>query len=219
MALSSTHTAEETSPSGRSSARQDVIDRILTVTGEEAARVGPERIRMGEIAVKAHVSRASLYRYFASKDDLIRVWTTRELDTIFRRIDRAVGEHESFDDRLAESFAVALAEVRSHPVFRSIFAINDTQLLRSTLQSGDAITHARQLATERFNAAVQAGRSSIDQFDAEVSSEVLARLVLSLAQSPESVNRLDSAEDARAFARNYLAPMVRSLEQRPGQPE
>lgn len=217
MSIPRTYTPEKTSGTDRSAARVEVTERILEVTGEEAERVGPERIRMGEIAARAHVSRASLYRYFASKDDLVRAWTTRELDEIFRRIDIATSGQESFEDRLAESFAVALTELRAHPVFRAVFAINDTQIMRSTLQSSDAIAHARDLATERINAAVQADRVRINQFDAEVTSEILTRLVFSLAQSPESVSRLNSADDARDFARSYLAPMVQALENRAGQ--
>jgi AcrR family transcriptional regulator len=196
---------------GRSSGRSQVIDRILEIAGEEAARVGPERIRMGEIAQRADVSRASLYRYFASKDELIRAWTTRELDTIFRRIDRATAEYENFDDRLAEAFAVALTELREHPVFSSIFAINDTQIMRSTLQSNDAIGHARDQALERFNNAVHERRLRIDQYDASVAGELLTRITISLAESPESVGRLDTTEDAREFGRSYLAPLVRAL--------
>lgn len=73
----------EIAPRPPSDGRAAAIDRILAVAGEEAVRVGPERIRMGEIAARAHVSRASLYRYFASKDELIRAWTTRELETVF----------------------------------------------------------------------------------------------------------------------------------------
>src|SRR3954453_16527946 len=109
----STETVRASPPEGRAAA----IDRILAVAGEEAQRVGPERIRMGEIASRAYVSRASLYRYFASKDELIRVWTTRELDSIFAAADEAASGADNFDDRLAIGFASALVALRTHPVF------------------------------------------------------------------------------------------------------
>jgi AcrR family transcriptional regulator len=197
---------------GLANGRSAVIERILAVTGEEAERVGPERIRMGEIASRAGVSRASLYRYFASKDDLIRAWTMREFDEIFSAIDLAMNASEDFDDRLAEGFATALTALRTHPVFRSIYAINENQIMRSTLQSGDAIAHAREQCLLRFNEAVHEHRVQIDQFDAAIAGELITRIAISLAESPESAGRLETSEDASDFARKYLAPLVRALE-------
>ncbi len=208
MAIPPTHTVESSAISDRSAARREVTERILEVTGQEAARVGPERIRMGEIAARANVSRASLYRYFASKDDLIRAWTTRELDAIFDRIDGALDGDASFEDRFAASFAQALAALRTHPVFRAVFAINDTQIMRSTLQSSDAIAHARDLCVARLNRAVERGQLEIGQFDAEVVGELLSRITISIAESPETTGRLTSESDAADFARRYLLPLV-----------
>lgn len=165
---------------------------------------------MGEIASRANVSRASLYRYFASKDDLIRAWTTRELDTVFAAADEAAALEETFDDRLAAGFASAMNSLREHPVFRAIVGINNTQIMRSTLESGDAMHHARDLLLERFNEAVHAGRLDVGQYDASVAGELIARLAVSFTVAPETIGRLDTEEDVQEFARRYLAPLVRS---------
>lgn len=199
----------QTVPTALASGRAAAIDRILEVAGEEAARVGPERIRMGEIAARANVSRASLYRYFASKDDLIRAWTTRELDSIFAAADAAAASEENFDDRLAAGFASALLALRAHPVFRAIVGINNTQIMRSTLESGDALHHARELMLDRFNDAVHAGRLDVGQYDASIAGELIARLAMSFTVAPETVGRLDTEEDVEEFARRYVTPLVR----------
>ncbi len=191
------------------SSRAAAIERILTVTGEEAQRVGPERIRMGEIAKRAEVSRASLYRYFASKDDLIRAWTTRELDAIFTAADAvAVATDGDFAERMAASLAAAIEAMRRHPVFRALVAINNTQMMRSTLESGDAVAHAGQLVQQRLTDAVRQGELEIGQFDSAVSAELLARLAISLVVAPESLSRLDSEDDVREFAKRYLIPLT-----------
>jgi AcrR family transcriptional regulator len=191
--------------------RTAVIDRILVVTGEEARRVGPERIRMGEIAARADVSRASLYRYFASKDDLIRAYTMRELDTLFEAIDDAAIEAEDFDEQITDAFALALNALRHHKVFGSVLEINDRGIMRSTLQSGEAIAHARDLSLDRMNRSVLRGRVRIDQFDAAIAGELMTRLLISLVETPETVARLESTEDAREFARRYMVPLVNAL--------
>lgn len=206
MQIQSPETVRRT-PEGRAAA----IERILAVTGEEAARVGPGRIRMGEIAARAEVSRASLYRYFASKDELIRAWTTRELDAVFERSDRAAAEAgDDFEDRFAAGFAAALTALREHPVFRAIVALNHTHIMRSTLESGDALDHARELTLERLNRSVHAGDLEIGQFDAAVAGELLARIAVSLTATPESVGRLETEDDVREFARRHLTGLLRA---------
>ena len=203
--------SHENASNGASEGRAAVIERILAVTGDEARRVGPERVRMGEIAARANVSRASLYRYFASKEDLIRAYTMREFDELFRVLDESTSETDDFDDRLAEGLGLAIPALRRHPVFGAVLAINDRGIMRSTLQSGVAIAHARDQATERVNRAVREGHIRIDQYDISVTTELIARLVISLAETPESTARLDSAEDAREFARRYLVPLLSAL--------
>ncbi len=167
---------------------------------------------MGEIAQRANVSRASLYRYFASKDELIRAWTSRELESIFAEADEAANGATTFDERLAAGFASALVSLREHPVFRAVVVSNNTQIVRSTLESGEAIDQARELMLERFNKAVHGGRLSIGQFDAAVSGELIARIAVSLTTAPETIGRLDTDDDMRQFATRYIAPLVHGLE-------
>lgn len=191
--------------------RAAVIDRVLSVTGEEARRVGPDRIRMGEVAARAGVSRASLYRYFANKDELVQAYTMREFDRLFQQMDEAMAPYSTFEDRLAAAFAYAIPAMREHPVFRMLLDIAERQIIRVTLQSGEVLGHARDLVLERINRAVRAGRIRIDQFDAAVIGELIARLAISLLSTPESVARLDTSDDARDFAKRYMYPIIAGL--------
>jgi AcrR family transcriptional regulator len=191
--------------------RAAVIDRVLTVTGDEARRVGPERIRMGEVAQRAGVSRASLYRYFANKDELIQAYAMREFDNLFEEVDRVMAEHDSFEERLTAACAYAIPALRDHPVFRSVLGLAERQVMRLTLHSGEVLAHARGLVTERLNAAVREGRVRIDQFDAAIVGELMIRVGLSLLATPESVARLDTQEDVESFASRYVVPMVAGL--------
>lgn len=199
-----------------SNGRAAVIDRILTVTGEEAQRVGPDRIRMGEVAARAGVSRASLYRYFANKEELIQAYTMREFDYLFAGIDEAMSPYDTFDQRIAAAFAFILPAMREHPVFLAVLGLAERQILRTTLQSGEVLGHARDLVVERLNRGVREGRIRIDQFDAAIVGELLARLVISLLATPESIARLDTGDDAQEFARRYVIPVIETIAKRNG---
>lgn len=196
---------------GLGEGRSAVIDRVLEVTGEEARRVGPERIRMGEVAQRAGVSRASLYRYFANKDELMQAYTKREFDHLFEAIDAAMEPYDRFEDRLIAACSHALPALREHPVFRAALRLAERQIMRLTLQSDDVVSHARGLVTERLNRSVHAGRVRIDQFDAEITGEILVRIAVSLLATPESAARLETADDVEEFARRYVVPMVEGL--------
>jgi AcrR family transcriptional regulator len=166
---------------------------------------------MGEVAARAGVSRASLYRYFANKDELIQAYTMSEFDELFRLIDEAMEPYDTFADRLAAAFGMAIPYLREHPVFTAVLDLAERQIMRVTLLSGDALGHARDLTLARMNSAVRDGRIRIDQFDAAVSGELIARFVVSLLATPESIVRLDTAEDASDFARRFMLPMIASL--------
>ena len=191
--------------------RAAVIDRILTVTGEEAERVGPDRIRMGEVAARASVSRASLYRYFANKDELIQAYTMREFDHLFTKIDRVVEPFDTFEERLGAAFAYAIPAMREHPVFTAMIDLSNRQIMSMTLQSGEVLGHSRDLVLERINRSVREGRIRIDQYDAAVAGELISRFVVSLLATPESIARLDTGDDARDFAVRYLLPLISGL--------
>jgi AcrR family transcriptional regulator len=46
--------------------------RLLEATGITLARFGPRKLHLTDIAAEAGVSRPTLYRYFSSKDELLR---------------------------------------------------------------------------------------------------------------------------------------------------
>lgn len=187
--------------------RAPIVERILAVTDEEVQRVGADHVRMSEVAERAGVSRATLYRYFANKQVLITAYTMRELDIFIAGVDEAMEPHDGTSERLTAAFTWAIPAMREHP----LIGLPDTsrhQLLRETLQSGEVLSHARDLIAKRINAAVRAGRVDIDQFGVTVFSEMMARTMLSMIATPASILRLETVGDARDFATQYVLPML-----------
>jgi Transcriptional regulator len=194
--------------------RAPIVERILAVTGEEVQRIGADHVRMSEVAEQAGISRASLYRYFANKEELIQGCTMRELDLILAGVDEAIKPYDNAVDRMGAAFVYAIPLMREHPVFVAMLNSPDQQLLNATLLSGEVLDYVRDLIAERLNRAVRAGRVSIDQFGATVASELLARILLSMIATPKSILRLDTGEDAHEFATQYLLPMLAGLAMR-----
>lgn len=156
-------------------------ERILEVASREARRVGLERMRMGEIARQADMSRASLYRHFASKEELIGAWTLREIEQLFVVLDERT---EGF----GEALVTAVEWLRDHPVFGAVAVSNDQGMMRTTLQSGSALDMGSELVRDRT------GTNA-------VSAEILVRLVVSLVEAPtEDLSAV--AETLASLSRN-----------------
>jgi AcrR family transcriptional regulator len=188
-----------------------VVERVLKVVGDEIGRVGPDRVRMGRVAELSNVSRASLYRYFASKDELIMAYTMRELDRIFEGADQAMEEYDNFEDRLCAAFTYSVLALDEHHAFQALLKFGEWRVLQLTLLSAATLNHARDLTVERINGAVGAGRVRFDPFDAAVAAEVIVRLCVSLMATPDSVARFETRDDTFAFCKRYVVPMVYAL--------
>ncbi|CAN5483613.1 TetR/AcrR family transcriptional regulator [soil metagenome] len=64
-------------------------DRILAATAEVLARNGMSKLSLSEVALQAGVSRPTLYRWFASKEELLDAFGQWEQDAFDRGIGKA----------------------------------------------------------------------------------------------------------------------------------
>ena len=98
-------------------------DRILDAAEELYTQRDQASIGMNEIARAAGCSRATLYRYFESREALRTAYVHRET----HRLSRAIKEHiDGIDDpreRLIASITAALRMVRDSPALASWFAV------------------------------------------------------------------------------------------------
>lgn len=103
-------------------AREMAIASLLDAGRGIAISVGFERLRMGNVAWKAEVSRASLYRYFASKEAFIAALLVREMEAV-----------------KAETVCGFIEAVNSSPLFDCAREIESVSLLRATVFSRQLI--------------------------------------------------------------------------------
>lgn len=73
-------------PSQSGSEYGDLAERILDAAGRLVLRMGARKLSLSDVAAQAGVSRPTIYRYFASKEDLIAALGKQER----RRFDAAM---------------------------------------------------------------------------------------------------------------------------------
>ncbi|HST16903.1 MAG TPA: TetR/AcrR family transcriptional regulator [Gaiellaceae bacterium] len=141
-------------------------ERILTTAYELFSRRGIRDVGIGEVVERASIAKATLYRHFPSKNDLVlafldrreRVWTRQTLEAGARR-----------RGTTAERQLLALFDVLDdwfhRPDFESCSFINVLLEMRPTHPAGQAaIDHLNEVRGVVKELAGEAGLREVDSF-------------------------------------------------------
>lgn len=82
--------------------RDDKKKAIMQTALELFDQYGFDKVSMTDIAEKAHVSRASIYNFFESKDNLRRIIIKDILDDSIEKVQKLLEEQGSFIDKISE---------------------------------------------------------------------------------------------------------------------
>jgi AcrR family transcriptional regulator len=170
-------------------------DRILDAAEELYTQRDQASIGMNEIARAAGCSRATLYRYFDSREALRTAYVHRET----RRLGRAISEQiDGIDDpreRVIVSVAAALRMVRESPALSSWFALTRVPISGELAGRSEVIT---TLAASFVNSL-----GPEDPAVVERRARWLVRVLTSLLMYPGH----DEA-DERAMIEEFVVPIV-----------
>ncbi|MBW3665852.1 MAG: TetR family transcriptional regulator [Actinobacteria bacterium] len=118
-------------------------DRILDATIRAIATHGLSRLSVEDVASEAGVSRQTVYRYFASRDDLIRAAIVGEEQRLMERIGAAARRHPDLRPSVEAAILEALRGAREHPLLDRLLATEPEALLPALLHgSGPVLTAA-----------------------------------------------------------------------------
>jgi AcrR family transcriptional regulator len=175
-------------------------ERILAAAVGQCEEVGLRRTTMEDIARRAGLARATLYRHFESKDALVRAVILAEAQRFFAALDVVIAD-VGRAERLVEGFAFALEYAREHALLNKLLRTEPETLLPHLLRDGRLVSVASDGVAQRIGSG---GQDGVDSLQARAVAELAVRLVLSLALSPQSELGADDAEGARRLARRHL---------------
>jgi AcrR family transcriptional regulator len=179
--------------------------RILDAALAEYLAHGFRRTSVDDVARRAGIGRATIYRRFAARDEIVQAVLVRETRRFFADIAEATKQLPSLADRLVEGFVVGLRNARDHSLLQQILTSEpDVSIPFLTTRGGPAVAVMREFLLRQYLDCVE---TDSDTKPAEV-AEILVRLCFSLVLNPDSCLPLRTDEEARATARRYLAPLV-----------
>ena len=97
--------------------------RILDAALDRFTTFGVRRTTMDDIASAAGIGRATVYRRFAGRDEIVRAVILREMARFIGEVDAAVQAIDDPLERFVEEFVATLREAREHPLLRRLLEV------------------------------------------------------------------------------------------------
>jgi AcrR family transcriptional regulator len=184
-------------------------DRILGAAIEQFALHGIRRTSVDDVAAAARVGRVTVYRRFATKDELVRAAWIRHLRRIHARLSVATDGLVEPVERMIEWFALGVHALRDDPLFRRL-VISDRETVLPYLSVDAAPIHA---AMTSIVLKAQPQLRALLGSDAERLTELFVRLGASLVVGPGGFAASPNIDETRYLARQFIEPVLRSYKQ------
>ncbi|WP_249010610.1 TetR/AcrR family transcriptional regulator [Conexibacter sp. DBS9H8] len=200
--------------SGTVTKTEEARDRILATAIDQISDFGVRRFTVDELARRVGLSRVTIYRHFPSREGVLEAALLRELRGFMAEIDAAVRPCDGLEQRVVEGFVFTILRLREHAVLQRLLRTEPELILPLlTTGGGPVIETGREFiaAFARGGTAAPGAMAALPEPELQVLSEILARMILSLVLTPDSVVPLASEAELRAYAQRYIGPIIRAF--------
>jgi AcrR family transcriptional regulator len=181
------------------------LEAILDAAVVEFERHGFRRVALDDVARRARVSRTTIYRRFAGKDELIAAVVERENVSLFADIAAELKQAGPQSNYYVEAFTLSILRFRRHRVLNRMMSDEPALVLELARRHyGAAIERMADALREVFpeGFADRIGEQAIDELADTILRYAAMALLLPGARP------LDTADDIRAFATQHFLPSL-----------
>jgi AcrR family transcriptional regulator len=132
----------------------DARERILAAAERCIDRHGIRKTTRDDIASEVGLSRPSVYRYFADRDDLLIELITRHSRALIGRAHKSMSRQSSLRDQIVEGLLYIAEHARRDPLTRHVIDSDGTNLGRRMITSGTSEMLRAELFDPYLDAAV-----------------------------------------------------------------
>jgi AcrR family transcriptional regulator len=111
-------------------------ERILAAAERCIDRHGIRKTTMDDVACEVGLSRPSVYRYFADRDDLLIELITRHARALLERARKSISRQSNLPDQIVENVLYTAEHGRRDPLTRHCIDPDGTSLGRRMIASG-----------------------------------------------------------------------------------
>jgi AcrR family transcriptional regulator len=192
-------------PGRRSDAGSDAVrERVIAAMLVSLARYGVAKTTLEDVAKEAGCARATVYRYFGGKQQLLHTAIVHESQRVLAEIDAAARPGLALEDALVAMATTAAHELLEHDALQFVLAHEPELILPFvTFDGGDrflALTAAALAPT--FARLLPAS-------DATRAAEWCTRIFLSYLGPDNGPVDMTDAREVRALVHDFVAPALR----------
>lgn len=186
----------------------ETTDRILAGASEQFRKFGVQRSTMEDVAKRSGVSRVTVYRRFATKEELVERTVQHEFRNYFDQFVHDIAGAKTVAERVELGFVSSLRVVRGNPLINALFVADNDMLLSSVVgDDGSTLATVSDFLGGQIRREQEAG--NVDQaVDADLVAEVIVRICTSFLLIPSRRVDLDDEGQLRSLARTVLVPML-----------
>jgi AcrR family transcriptional regulator len=188
------------------SATDPIGDRILAAAAELVGRQGDQQTTMAAIAQQAGVGRATVFRRFGSKQEILDRALMRELRMLALSLQESATNAETAAAALIECFVLSMRAMRRRALLRRLAQLEPEKLIAFTrLQRPPVLALWRSMYTsivETFDT------QGVDPSERAALGDVLIHLTLGYSLVPESSIDLRDDEKLRRVAASVIMPVL-----------
>ncbi len=180
-------------------------EAILDAAVVEFERHGLRRVALEDVARRAGVSRTTIYRRFAGKDELIAAVVERENVSLFADIAAELKQAGPQSNYYVEAFTLSILRFRRHRVLNRMMTDEPALVLELAGRHFGAAIHRmadalREIFPEGF--AERIGEPAVNELADTILRYAAMALLLPGARP------LHTADDIRAFATQHFLPSL-----------
>jgi TetR/AcrR family transcriptional regulator len=181
-----------------------VTTGILDAAQQVFEQFGARRANVEDVARAAGISRSTLYRAYATKDDLLEAVLTRQAEEFLSELDRA-SDGLPPREAVVESFARGIALTREIPLLARLV---ETEPEIITGMGGLSNTSLIIALAGQVSATLRRSGATMPDDELNIVAELMMRVAYTYILNPGG--NLDMTDDAAVhdYARRYLAPLV-----------
>jgi AcrR family transcriptional regulator len=126
--------------------RRPTAERILDAAYQRVSDIGLSRTTVEDVAREAGLTRQTIYRYFPSKDDLVRALLMREEERLLDGVRAVFSGSSDLLQALRDSMVFGVRFAHEHPVLDRLLQTDaETSLPYVTTRAGSIVDRAREV--------------------------------------------------------------------------
>lgn len=190
----------------------DTREQILAAAVSAASVHGVSRLSMTDVARTAGVSRPTLYRYFASKEDLLAAALLAETTAVVAQVIEAVAPIDDPRQAIEMGVLVTLRLARAHPLLDRIVRTEPESLVPVLVAEVDAAgPSVLSVVRQTVEALLVAKVPGLDAVDIRRLADVLTRVLISyVVNAPDEPPELVASSVATFLTVGALTPQESS---------